>query len=236
MNLSILRFYNIQTKIMSNLHESIVNRGTGAGGKNTNFYGKKFEEKTNNEPRLVVLGFNKEILKESEKKCNLKNNYAFIKEFEDRKITYTPQNCFKKYMNIKYNIKTIRLPDEAYIIEYSSGIKKIKILEKKEQNVEGSIETKLWSSNSLKREYELLLGNNFVVEYNLCVNSFLEKKIKSTELKYVLLNRILKESNIDILYGDSDDYLEYLDKWIYEDLFKNNHKDKEIVYNEKNMK
>jgi len=29
----------------------------------------------------------------------------------------------------------------------------IKIVEKKEQNVEGSVETKLWSSPSLKREY-----------------------------------------------------------------------------------
>ena len=26
----------------------IINKGTGAGGANTNYYGKKFEEKTNN--------------------------------------------------------------------------------------------------------------------------------------------------------------------------------------------
>ena len=30
-----------------------LNRGSGAGGANTNYYGKKFEEKTNNKERLL---------------------------------------------------------------------------------------------------------------------------------------------------------------------------------------
>jgi len=55
------------------------------------------------------------------------------------------------YMKNKYNIELFRCPDEAYIIEYTSGRKVIKILEKKEQNVEGSVETKLWSGPSLKK-------------------------------------------------------------------------------------
>ena len=50
----------------------------------------------------------------------------------------------------------------------------IKILEKKEQNVEGSVETKLWSGPSLKREYELVLGNDFKVHYGFCVSEFLK--------------------------------------------------------------
>lgn len=64
-------------------------------------------------------------------------------------------------MKNKYNIELFRYPDEAYLIEYNTGKKVIKILEKKEQKVEGSVETKLWSGSSLKREYELLLGNDF---------------------------------------------------------------------------
>jgi hypothetical protein len=34
-----------------------MNKGTGAGGANTNYYGKKFEEKTNNEQRLLESGY-----------------------------------------------------------------------------------------------------------------------------------------------------------------------------------
>ena len=64
-------------------------------------------------------------------------------------------------MKHKYNIKIFRCPDEAYIIEYNTGKIEIKILEKKTQNVSGSVETKLWASPSLKREYQLLLGDKF---------------------------------------------------------------------------
>lgn len=37
--------------------ELIVNKGTGAGGANTNLNGKKFEDKTNNIPRLFENGY-----------------------------------------------------------------------------------------------------------------------------------------------------------------------------------
>lgn len=75
-------------------------------------------------------------------------------------------------MKNKYNIELFRYPDEAYIIEYNTGKKIIKILEKKNQNVEGSVETKLWSGPSLKREYKLILKDNLEVHYGFCVNDF----------------------------------------------------------------
>jgi hypothetical protein len=115
-----------------------MNKGTGAGGKNTNIYGKKFEDKTNNENKLIDDGF----IKESYSKT--KYGYYLYKT-----IYFTLQNGLKLFIKSKYDIDIFRCPDEAYII---------KILEKKEQNVEGSVETKLWSSPSLKREYELILG------------------------------------------------------------------------------
>ena len=40
-----------------NTLQTISNKGTGAGGANTNYYGKKFEEKTNNQERLLELGY-----------------------------------------------------------------------------------------------------------------------------------------------------------------------------------
>ena len=188
----------------------IVNKGTGAGGANTNYYGKKFEEKTNNEIRLLNDGYIKNCFT---KKTNNTYNYYLSKTFEDKTIIFVLQNGLKMYMKNKYNIELFRCPDEAYIIEYNTGKKVIKILEKKEQNVNGSVETKLWASSSLKREYELVLGDEFEVYYCLCVSEFLKKKLTSNEKKYITLNTIFNENNIDVLFGDDENYFETFDKW-----------------------
>ena len=96
---------------------------------------------------------------------------------------------------------------------YKYGRKIIKILEKKEQNVEGSVETKLWSGPSLKREYELVLGTQFEVVYGFCVSEFLKNKFTSEDKKYKILQTILDESHINVLYGDDDNYFETFDTW-----------------------
>jgi hypothetical protein len=128
---------------------------------------------------------------------------------------FAQQFGLKTYVRQKYNIELFRCPDEAYIIKYNNSEKIIiKILEKKEQRVEGSVETKLWSGPSLKREYELMLGDNFEVNYAFCVNDFLKTKLTSTKKKYTTLNTILNENNIKMLFGDDDNYFETLDKWI----------------------
>jgi hypothetical protein len=180
-----------------------VNRGTGAGGANTNHHGKKFEEKTNNTNRLLEIGYIK-----NPKEHNLS------KIFEDKTIYFTSQNGFKKFMKKKYNIELFRCPDEGYITEFKNGRKVIKILEKKEQNVVGSVETKLWAGPSLKREYELMLGDEFEVHYGYCLSNFLKNKFTSTEKKYTTLNTILTESNISVLFGDDENYFETLDLWL----------------------
>ncbi len=188
----------------------IVNKGTGAGGANTNYYGKLFEEKTNNEKRLSEIGYSKNSFTKKPKKTY---DYYLSKTYEDKTVVFVLQNGLKTYMKQKYNIELFRCPDEAYIIEYNSGRKVIKILEKKEQNVEGSVETKLWSGPSLKREYELVLGNDFEVYYGFCVSEFLKNKMISNEKKYTTLNTILNENNIAVLFGDDDNYFETFDKW-----------------------
>ena len=147
---------------------------------NANYYGKKFEEKTNNENRLLNNGY---IKNNFTKKNQNKYDYYLSKTFEDKTIIFVLQYGLKIYMKYKYNIELFRCPDEAYIIEYNNGKKIIKILEKKEQNIEGSVETKLWSGPSLKREYELVLGNNFIIEYGFCVNDFFNKIIFNISYK-----------------------------------------------------
>jgi len=188
----------------------IINKGTGAGGANTNYYGKRFEEKTNNQQRLLDMGYTKHSFIKNPKKAN---DYYLSKSVEDKIIVFVLQNGLKMYMKNKYNIELFRCPDEAYIIEYTSGRKVIKILEKKEQNVEGSVETKLWSGPSLKREYEIVLGAEFEVFYGFCVSDFLKNKLISNEKKYTILNTILHENNISVLFGDDEHYFERFDAW-----------------------
>ena len=186
----------------------LINKGTGAGGFNTNYNGKLFEHKTNNEQTLINIGFNKEYFKG-------KNKYFLKKDYKDKIVIFVLQSNLKTYFKNKYNINLYRNPDEAYIIEYTNGKKIVIIIEKKEQKVEGSVETKLWSGPSLKREYEIVLGNDFQVFYCFCLNDFFKKKFESNDIKYKNLNQILNESNIHILYGDDIDYFNKLNSWLY---------------------
>jgi hypothetical protein len=198
-------------KISNQIEKININRGTGAGGANTNYYGKKFEDKTNNQERLMKEGYVKNSFKKTGSKTY---DYYLEKVFDDKLIVFVLQNGLKTYMKKKYNIDLFRCPDEAYIIEYNNGKKIIKILEKKEQNVEGSVETKLWSGPSLKREYELVLGDEFEVHYGFCVSQFLKDKLTSSQKKYIILNIIFKENNIRVLFGDDEDYFETFDNWL----------------------
>jgi len=194
----------------------IVNKGTGAGGANTNYHGKKFEEKTNNEQRLLEIGYTKNKFTEKPKTPKTPKkayDYYLSKTMEDKTIVFVLQNGLKTYMKKKYNIELFRCPDEAYIIEYNSGRKVIKILEKKEQNVDGSVETKLWAGGMLKREYEIVLGSEFEVFYGYCVSGFLKNKLVSNDKKYTTLNQILNEAKISVLFGDDENYFETFDTW-----------------------
>lgn len=128
-------------------------------------------------------------------------------------LCVTSQKKFKKFMKSRYGVDVFRWPDEAYVFERNGKVI-VKILEKKAQNVNGSVETKLWSGPSLKREYELVLGEGFEVHYGFCVNNFLKNKLTSDETKYKILNRILDENNIQVLFGDDSDYFERLQDWI----------------------
>jgi hypothetical protein len=184
------------------------NCGTGAGGANTNHFGKIFETNTCNESRLEQNGFVKTVF------TKRKYDLCLSKKDNDKTITYVTQTGLKYMMKRRFSIQLFRYPDEAYLIEHEDGKRVLKILEKKEQRVDGSVETKLWSGQSLKREYEMILGNRFVVDYGFCVSGFLQKKIMSAKPKYETLKKILAESGIVIMFGEDDNYFSMLDAWI----------------------
>lgn len=195
----------VNFKMISNNNN--INKGTNAGGTNTNLFGKLFEENTNIEESLYKMQFIKKKID------NHKYSYYLKKKIDNIKIIYLTQSGLRKYFKLKYNIKLFRNPDEAYIIKINNKCI-LKILEKKEQHCEGSVETKLWAGPSLKREYEIILGKQFIVEYAYCVNKFLSDKFNSDNMKYIVLKKILKENNIKILHGDESNYYEKLEEWV----------------------
>jgi hypothetical protein len=186
----------------------IINKGTGAGGANTNKNGKKFEEKTNNEPRLLEQGYEKVISKRG--KCG----YYLSKKMEDKTVVFVSQTGLKNYIKNKYNIVLFRQPDEAYIIEYKDRKPKILVLEKKVQNGTGSVDTKLLAGPIFKEEYLEAFEHTFDVEYAFCVNEYLQKIITSNQKKYIIFNKLMKKHNIPILFGDDANYFETLDNLI----------------------
>ena len=190
------------------LKSVIINKGTGAGGMNTTINGNSFENKTDITSILLEKGYEKIFFQKKSK-----HNFYFKKTFENKTVIYTCKNGFSYYMKKEYNIDTIRLPDEAYIILYNDGRKVVKILEKKTQNVEGTVEDKLKNFLYYVLEYKKNLGIDFEVEYAYTMNNFLKKKVTSENIKYKIYIDICAENKIKLFYGDDTDYFDNLISW-----------------------
>ena len=191
---------------------TIKNKGTGAGGAKTNVNGKSFEEKTDNETRLLSSGFiRKEI-----PGCKSTNKYGYylIKVISrTESITYLTQSGLKAYFAHFFKKEMCRSPDEAYL--FRKGDKyTLKILEKKNQNTAGSVDTKLLAGRGFIDEYELLLGEDFNIRYGFCISAFLKNDYIADCAKSRALRHINKKYGIDVLYGDDENYYETLDAWI----------------------
>ena len=145
---------------------------------------------------------------------NTKFGYFLSKRFENKRVIFVSQSGLKEFIKKFYYIELFRHPDEAYIFEYSDGRRVIKILEKKEQNVEGSVDTKLLSGPIFREEYVEALENKFEVKYAFCVSKFLQDKILTQDRKHLIFNKIMARHDIDILFGDDLNYFDKLDKWL----------------------
>jgi hypothetical protein len=196
-----LKMMNDQSR-HEDVSNTLQNRGTGAGGANTNIKGKTFEEKTSFEPYMLENGF-------------IRHENTLVKKDEHATITYVSQGNLKKIMKEKYEKSLFRNPDEAYIIEYTNGTKPtILILEKKAQNVAGSVDTKLLAGPLFREEYEIALNYEFSIEYAFCVSSFLQNYIQSDKEKWIIFNKLMTNHNIPILFGDDSNYFESVNSWI----------------------
>lgn len=193
-----------------------MNKGIGAGGAKTNINGKSFENKTCIEDKLLKNNFIKKIIN--------KNKYGYYYERINNnvKTIYLTQNGFKLYFKIKLNINVYKCPDEAYLT-IANDIYYLKILEKKNQNVNGSIEDKLKTGLFNKKEYELMIEHSikknnfnyiFIISYAFCINKFLQNKLESNIIKYKIIKDIILNDNIGLFYGDDNTYFDDIYKWI----------------------
>jgi hypothetical protein len=192
------------------LEEKKINKGTGAGGKNTNLKGKNFEEVTNVENKLA--GYEKKTLNKT------KFGYYLEKNENETYYAFMLQSGLKTYFKKFYDIELFRFPDESFIVKNNDCLN-IYIIEKKEQCVDGSVETKLWSAPSLKKEYEIVFEESIKdskvkVHYIFCLSKFLQNKFETSK-KYKILKKILDKDNIEVLYGEDEDYFDKLKEIVH---------------------
>ena len=196
----------------------ILNKGTGAGGANTNLNGLAFEKLTNVEEKLLENNFIKKQINKNKFGYYLINENNEKNDKNDKTVIYLIQNGFKTYIKTKFNIDVYRQPDEAYLIKNNKDDSyHLKILEKKNQNVEGSVEDKLKTGSFNRKEYELMFKDaniNIKVSYAFCLSKFLETKINSDTPKYKNIKKIILEDDINLFYGETEDYFQKILDWI----------------------
>ena len=184
-------------KIVSSPPEeiNIKNRGTGAGGSNTNKNGLPYEELTDLNDRLTIIK---------------KNKFCDIIKFNgnEKLFSKTKQANLFKYMKdeINKNIEKAhgcKNPDECYIDEES---KNMFIIEKKFQQTSGSVCEKIQGA-PFKREHYSRTFPNYNIIYIYCFSEWFKKNCIA-ELEY------LDFKNIPYFCGDSktfkDDIINFI--------------------------
>lgn len=144
------------------IEEKNTNRGTGAGGANTNASGLKYEKDTTIEE--TPKGF-------------VQLNKSLLKKFMIARNEYNPNN-----IPVAHGCKE---PDEAYV---SVDKKKIYIIEKKFQTVSGSVCEKIQTAVFKKFHYNELYPLYDVI-YVYCLSDWFKENCKA-ELQYLQKNNI----------------------------------------------
>jgi len=179
---------NPKKNLLINKNEKIIkNKGTGAGGSNTNKHGLLYEKKTDLDDRITILEQNK-----TSSKIKFNN-------FEKIFIKTRQANLFK-YMKDKINTDIEKAhgcknPDECYIDE---ELKNIFIFEKKFQQCNGSVCEKIQTPDFKLWQYSRTFPNYNII-YIFCLSDWFKKNCKA-ELQY------LDFKNIPYFWGNSNVY------------------------------
>ena len=172
---------------------NIINKGTGAGGANTNVNGLSYEEKTD--------------LKTEYSNCVINEKYHTKKIsfhlFINVEFVNANKKAFHKYMESMGEKNAsiqpaagCKEPDEAYIDE---NRKYIYIIEKKFQKGTGSVDEKI-QTGPFKQQHYRKMFPNFKTFYIYCLSDWFKRKEYESVLEY------LQENNIPIFWGNEIDY------------------------------
>jgi hypothetical protein len=184
---------------------SIINRGTGAGGANTNASGKPFEEKVSNKERLLT----KEFIQKSIPGRKGKYDYFIVNPTNT--IVYVKQSGLNSYLSYFFGKSISKKPDEAYIVHKDDEYV-LKILEIKNQNMPGSVIEKLQTAYYKRYMYERCL--NMKVEYAYCLSNYLKREYLKDDEESKTLRTFNHEKGIHVFFGEDDDYFIKIDEWI----------------------
>lgn len=178
-----------------------TNKGTGAGGANTNITGLSYEDKTNLEPLFSEIKYDKKTGAKTVKFDNYEKElinvnksklYKFMKQIKEK------NNDLKKAAGCKE-------PDEAYIdIER----KIIFIIEKKFQHTNGSVDEKIQTGPFKKLHYSQQFPN-FTITYIYCLSDWFKQD------EYISVLDYLEQNNIPVFWGNNQNYKNDIIKFMY---------------------
>lgn len=177
-----------QEKLNKKLEPNTVkNKGTGAGGLNTNKNGLPYEEMTELNDKIIIL------------KQNKFSNIIKFEKSEKIFIQTKQANLFKCMINeVNTDIKKAhgcKNPDECYIDE---ELKNMFIIEKKFQQCSGSVCEKIQTPDFKLWQYSRTFTNYNIV-YIYCLSDWFKTNCIS-ELEY------LDFKNISYFWGNSETF------------------------------
>ena len=159
-------------------------RGKGAGGSNTNGNGLPYEIKTDLSTHFK----------------NLENGKIKFNEFDKEFIRCSKGELFYKLKNdVDYNVKKghgCKSPDECYIDEENKIVFDI---EKKFQQVNGSVCEKIQTADFKRKNISKVLGNKYKIVYIYCLSDWFKDNCKA-ELEY------LEEIGVPVFWGNDENY------------------------------
>lgn len=169
----------------------IINRGTGAGGANTNVNGLSYEDKTDLSSLYVycVQDTNEnKIIKFTGYECEFINVsktalHKYMTDIGERNANLQPASGCKQ-------------PDEAYI---NHDKKTIFIIEKKFQQTSGSVDEKIQTGPFKKYHYGKLFPG-YAVHYIYCLSDWFKREEYASVLEY------LTDNGIPIFWGNDANY------------------------------
>ena len=178
----------------------IINKGTGAGGANTNKNGLKFEEVADLKDRYESI-----IRRKIGSEVKFKGQTRTFIEVSKSALHKYMEKIGEKNMILK-PAAGCKKPDEAYI---DLEKKNIFIIEKKFQQISGSADEKLQTGYFKQLHYKELFPN-FKIYYMYCLSDWFKRE--ESALKY------LKDSGIPVFWGNSETCKEKIIEFIHNPL------------------